>query len=263
MVRLAPTPRVVASAGSAAGGAADEAPHQVPAIVLPIGIPVVLFENGDRPLLEARFDHGRHRLLDDVLAAVRLDSVDARVRGLADDVGDRHDGPELGAWALLAVAVAPSRGWEAEVVETLGVRVEGGAFGDVLDDLAHDLHLFRHDLEEAALVGAVAVGGRPEVFAAPVRPVQARPRPLPDGLALVLCEAGEHLEDEPAAGVGGVYGLGGTLQGHTAGLKPIVGVDGDQEGPAEPIQAVDEERGELALLGVLRRLSLRPKFGKH
>ena len=30
-----------------------------------------------------------------------------------------------------------------------------------------------------------------------------------------------------------------------------MGVDGDQEGPAQPIQAVDEECGELALLGVL------------
>jgi hypothetical protein len=30
-----------------------------------------------------------------------------------------------------------------------------------------------------------------------------------------------------------------------------VGVDGDQERSAEPIQAVDEERGELALFGVL------------
>jgi hypothetical protein len=30
-----------------------------------------------------------------------------------------------------------------------------------------------------------------------------------------------------------------------------VGIDNDQEGPAEPIQAVDEERGELALFGIL------------
>jgi hypothetical protein len=30
-----------------------------------------------------------------------------------------------------------------------------------------------------------------------------------------------------------------------------VGVDDDQEGPAEPIQAVDEECRELALFGIL------------
>jgi hypothetical protein len=30
-----------------------------------------------------------------------------------------------------------------------------------------------------------------------------------------------------------------------------MGVDNDQEGSAEPIQAVDEERGKLALLGIL------------
>jgi hypothetical protein len=30
-----------------------------------------------------------------------------------------------------------------------------------------------------------------------------------------------------------------------------VGVDNDQESPAEPIEAVDEERGELALFGIL------------
>src|SRR5919107_1577752 len=87
--------------------------------------------------------------------------------------------------------------------------------------------------------------------AAPVRSMQARARPLSDGLALVLREAGEHLKDQPAAGVGGVYGLGGALQGHATVLQPVVGVDNDQEGSAEPIQAVDEERGELALFGVL------------
>jgi hypothetical protein len=30
-----------------------------------------------------------------------------------------------------------------------------------------------------------------------------------------------------------------------------VGVDNDQEGSTKPIQAVDEERGELALFGIL------------
>ena len=34
--------------------------------------------------------------------------------------------------------------------------------------------------------------------------------------------------------------------------EPVVGVDGDQERPAEPVQAVDEDRGELARLGVLQ-----------
>jgi hypothetical protein len=81
--------------------------------------------------------------------------------------------------------------------------------------------------------------------------VQPGPRPLPDGLPLILREASEHLEDEPAAGVGGVYGLGGALQGHATVLQPVVGVDNDQEGPAEPIQPADEERGELVLLGIL------------
>src|SRR5215208_645893 len=212
MVLLAPPSRAVARAGAAAGGAPDETPQQVPAIILTVAVPGVLLENGHRPLLEARLEHGRHRLLDDVLSAVRPDPVDARVRGLADDVGERHDGPELGARALLAVAVAPSRGGEAEVVQALGFRVERGAFGDVLDDLTHELCLFGHHLEEAAVVGAVAIGRRPEVFAAPVRPLQACLRPLPDSLALVLREASEHLEDEPAAGAGGIYGLGGALQ---------------------------------------------------
>src|SRR5215218_2565624 len=139
MVLLAPPSRAVARAGTAAGGAADETSQQVPAIILPVAVPEVLLENGHRPLLEARLEHGRHGLLDDVLAAVRLDPVDARVRGLADDVGAHHDGPELGARALLAVAVAPSRGGEGEIVKALGLRVERGAFGDVLDDLTHEL----------------------------------------------------------------------------------------------------------------------------
>src|SRR5215204_1915347 len=123
MVLLAPPSRAVARAGTDAGSAANETSQQVPAIVLPVAVPRVLLENGHRPLLEARLDNSRHGLFDDVLAAVRLDPVDARVRRLADDVGDRHDGPELGARALLAVAVAPSRGWEAEVVQALGLRV--------------------------------------------------------------------------------------------------------------------------------------------
>src|SRR5215211_911686 len=154
MVLLAPPSRAVARASTAAGGAADETSQQVPAIVLPVAVPRVLAENGHRPLLEAGLEHGRHGLLDDVLAVVRLDPVDARVGGLADDVGDRHDGPELRARALLAVAVAPSRSGEAEVVQALGLRVERGAFGDVLDDLTHELCLFGHHLEEAAVVGA-------------------------------------------------------------------------------------------------------------
>jgi hypothetical protein len=87
--------------------------------------------------------------------------------------------------------------------------------------------------------------------AAPEGTVESRSRPLPDGLALVLREAGEHLEDQTARGGRGVYGLGGALQGHATGLQPIVGVDNDKERSTKAIQAVDEERGELALFGIL------------
>ena len=91
MVLLASTTRGVARAGAAAAGAADEASQQIPAIILPVAVPRVLLENGHCLRLEVRLEHGRHPLLDYVLATVRLDPVDARVGGLADDVGDRHN----------------------------------------------------------------------------------------------------------------------------------------------------------------------------
>ena len=77
VIFLASPARGVARAGAAAGGAADETSQQVPAIVLPVAVPGVLLENGHRPFLEARLEYSRHRLLDDVLAVVCLDPVDA------------------------------------------------------------------------------------------------------------------------------------------------------------------------------------------
>ena len=52
VVLLAPPGRAVARAGAAADSAADETPQQVPAIVFPVGVPLVLPNDGDRPLLE-------------------------------------------------------------------------------------------------------------------------------------------------------------------------------------------------------------------
>ena len=41
-----------------------------------------------------------------------------------------------------------------------------------------------------------------------------------------------------------------------------MGVDGDQERSAEPIEAVDEDRGELALFGVLEDMRIRVRCEK-
>ena len=137
---------------------------------------------------------------------------------MMDNVRDGPDGPEPGARTLLPATVPPPRSRDAEIVETLGFRVKRGAFGNALDDFAHDLRFFRHYLEVPMFIGAVSVGSSTEVPAVPERPVQSGPRPLADGLALVLGKAGEHLEDEPSRWGRGVYGLGGRTQRRASGL---------------------------------------------
>jgi hypothetical protein len=110
---------------------------------------------------------------------------------------------------------APPRRRHALIIEALAFAIEGSAVRDVGDDLTNNSCFFFHN-HEGVFVGRelVAVRETPRVLAVPERPVKSGPRPLSDGLALVLREGGEHLEDEPAGWRGGVYGFGGAAPRH-------------------------------------------------
>lgn len=97
---------------------------------------------------------------------------------------------------------AVAGGREAEGVEALGFALQGRALRDVAHDLRHHVGL----CEVSILVHPVAVGDAPHVLAVSVRSVQNRLGTLPDALAVVLVEGGEHLEDEPSGRGKGVDG---------------------------------------------------------
>src|SRR5215213_10216893 len=120
--------------------------------------------------------------------------------------------PPLCCDPLLRGNVLPARRRDAQSVEPLRLGIECRAASDVGEYLADDLGLFLDYLQPPVLWGgAVPEVNWPHVLAIARSPVEPGLRPLPDRAALVLGEAGEHLEDEPTRGVGGVYRLGGAL----------------------------------------------------
>ena len=68
---------------------------------------------------------------------------------------------------------------------------------------------------------------------------------LDDALAIIFCEAGEHLKDEPTARGGGVYGLDGALERYPSLLEPIVGLHRNEQLAPQPVEPIDDHRVEL------------------
>jgi hypothetical protein len=203
--------------------------------------------------------YGRDVALDGYLVSFEPDLVHARVGTLADDTGDGLRRPARRRLALavhprvpLAAPVAPPRRKNAQSVEALGFAVGRRAaryVGEYLPD--YPGLLFDHLQPPVLGAGPVAVGEHSRVLPLPERPAHPGLCPLPDVLAVVLCEAGEHLEVEPSRWVGGVYGLCGAPQRYTGLLEPVVGVHDNQQRPAQPIELVDEHSLKLTLPGVL------------
>src|SRR5215218_33204 len=235
--------------GPAATGTLDEPREEIVAVRPPSGEALVLLQAHKRLVAKRRLHYGRD-LTFDLLSALYLHHVRARVCPLLDHFPHGCVAPGGSVLARLASVAVPGRGLTL-VVKALRLRVEGGAAGDVGDYLPHYAGLLLHDHEGAVGRYVVAVGDSSHVPAAPVSPVEPCPGPLPDGLALVLCKRGEHLEDEPSRWVGGVYWLGGAPQRYAGGLEPVVGVHDDEQRAAQPVEPVDEHRVELALFSVL------------
>src|SRR5829696_454815 len=234
-VFLAVARRGATRAGEAADLAPDEPPQEVLAVVLAVWVALVLGQHRRSMILEAPVHYGRDFSRDQALAAVNLHLVRAGVGALVDDASDRGRRPHRAGPALAALEAHPRSG-NTLVVQALALAVQGRALRYIGNDLTHDPGLVLDDLQ-ADLVRSqpVAVGYAPCVLAVPVRPVQPGSRPLGYGSALVLGEAGEHLEDEAAGWGGGVYGLRGAPQGDACGLEAVVGVHDDQERPSQPI----------------------------
>src|SRR5918998_5199880 len=202
----------MSGASAAAGTTGDEAGEQMPRRVLALrrGAVPVRLQRRLSALVQARLHYRRDFAL--YVAAVCLDPVNPRVGALMDDGCDgrgRPGNPVLALAALKAVA----RRRHARGVEAPTHPVERAAVGDVGDDLAHNSGLFGHYLQPPLVCRVrVAVGDAPGELAVLVRPVQPGLRSRCDARPLVLREAAEHLEDEPAARGRGVYRLGGAPQ---------------------------------------------------
>ena len=109
VVLLAPTGRGVSCTSAAACLAFDEPGKEVTAPVLAVRVALVLSKCSYGALLGTRMVQYRsHLLLNDVLAAVCLDLVNARVSELANDPREGRSRSRPGTRPTLPTVVAPT-----------------------------------------------------------------------------------------------------------------------------------------------------------